>query len=435
MHGDRTRNGAVLEDISPDASVDDARMRPGTVDRDAVLHQLERLLASPPFRTSKRYPRFLRYVVEETLGGRSEGVKERVIAVAVFDRSPDFDSNIDPIVRVAAGDIRKRLAQYYVQPDHESELRIDLLSGSYVPTFFWPDRHLPTPASELEDASKRPVDAEPEPEAAPSKIQVLAPERTSRRAFVVLVVGVLLSALGITSYLKTRPQANLRAFWAPMSSDSRPSLILLADILSVSDQSEPTVTSDPSIHDWIMGANHVAYGDVAALTNLAGEFQRQGAAFRVLMASSVEFSQLREQPLVLIGGGDNFWAKRFQTGLRYTFNGGPETQALWIKDEKFPDQRRWNLKFSDRLTSFTRDFGIVTRITNTSIEQPTLMITGLGPYATAAAGEFITNPQYFREFTRLAPKDWAHKNLQIVIETEVVNGQSGPPHMVAYYVW
>src|ERR1035437_3365701 len=100
-----------------------------------VRAQLARLLGSPLFQHSKHYPSLLRYVVNETLEGRGGHLKERALGVEVFGRDPDYDSNADPVVRTSACEVRKRIAQYYHEPGHEAEIRIDLPSGSYIAEF------------------------------------------------------------------------------------------------------------------------------------------------------------------------------------------------------------------------------------------------------------------------------------------------------------
>ncbi len=104
-------------------------------ERKAVAEQLERILSSPLFKQSKRYSPFLRYVVEKTLAGEADSLKERTLGVEIFGRSPNYDSSNDPVVRVTAGEVRKRIAQYYHDSEHKGELRIELSPGSYVPEF------------------------------------------------------------------------------------------------------------------------------------------------------------------------------------------------------------------------------------------------------------------------------------------------------------
>src|SRR5580693_9508435 len=103
-----------------------------------VREQLDMLIRDHAFRSSKRSVAFLRYVVEQTLNGSSRQIKERTIGVEVFGREPTYDTNLDHIVRTAATELRKRLAIYYGDEKHRSELRMGLIPGSYIPRFAMP---------------------------------------------------------------------------------------------------------------------------------------------------------------------------------------------------------------------------------------------------------------------------------------------------------
>ena len=80
---------------------------------DDVRHQLDRLLASSGFANAGRMSRFLKFVVEKTLAGESERLKEYVIGIEVFDRDASYDPRLDSIVRVEAARLRTKLAEYY----------------------------------------------------------------------------------------------------------------------------------------------------------------------------------------------------------------------------------------------------------------------------------------------------------------------------------
>lgn len=108
---------------------------PAAERRISVRRQLDRILESSVFRGSKRCQHFLRYVVEQALEGREDVLKERTLGIEIFERPPSYDTSEDAIVRVKANEVRKRLAQYYVEAGHEHEVRIDLPPGSYVPEF------------------------------------------------------------------------------------------------------------------------------------------------------------------------------------------------------------------------------------------------------------------------------------------------------------
>ncbi len=126
----------------------DARAESGISEsRDgAIRAELNRLLDSAPFRNSKRCSEFLKYIVEQTLGGAVGTLKERSIGVELFQLPPDFDTGQHAIVRVTANEVRKRLAQHYLADGNSShQVRIDLPPGSYSADFKWEQ-----PASEVQ---------------------------------------------------------------------------------------------------------------------------------------------------------------------------------------------------------------------------------------------------------------------------------------------
>jgi len=102
-------------------------------DQKSVREELDRILKSTAFAQSRRRQRFLEYIVNETLAGRGERIKGYTIAREVFDRPEDFDSNVDPIVRMEAARLRDRLREYYEGDGCNDPLRIDLPKGSYTP--------------------------------------------------------------------------------------------------------------------------------------------------------------------------------------------------------------------------------------------------------------------------------------------------------------
>ena len=102
-------------------------------ERNQVLDHIEEIFLSSAFRNSKRNCALLRYVVERAVEGNADQLKERTIGVEAFGRPADYDTNVDHSVRSAAGEVRRRLAQYYMECGTESGVRIEILPGSYVP--------------------------------------------------------------------------------------------------------------------------------------------------------------------------------------------------------------------------------------------------------------------------------------------------------------
>ena len=100
-----------------------------------VRRQLDRLLNSPSFAGSERLSRFLRFVVEASLEGKTDRIQEYTIALEVFDRKESFDPRIDSIVRVEAIRLRRSLEDYYLGPGRSDPVRIALPKPGYVPRF------------------------------------------------------------------------------------------------------------------------------------------------------------------------------------------------------------------------------------------------------------------------------------------------------------
>src|SRR6266853_4766843 len=101
----------------------------------SVRAALDRVLHSQGFRASRRSQDFLRYVVERTLDGQADTLKERTIGTDVFGRLSGYDPSDDATVRVKAGAVRKRLGLYYATEGHADEIRIEMPAGTYVPEF------------------------------------------------------------------------------------------------------------------------------------------------------------------------------------------------------------------------------------------------------------------------------------------------------------
>ena len=106
------------------------------ISAEEVEAELQKILASPIFSKAPRHSCFLEFVVRKTLEGSAHQVKEYLIGVAVFRRPADYDPSTDPGVRVEAGRLRSRLAEYYKKLGRQDPIHISLPKGTYVPVFY-----------------------------------------------------------------------------------------------------------------------------------------------------------------------------------------------------------------------------------------------------------------------------------------------------------
>jgi hypothetical protein len=404
--------------------------RPHAASTEQIEAQLERILESDPFRHSKRHPRFLRFVVGKVLEGTGEEIKERLIGVEVFDRALDYDASSDPIVRVAAGEIRKRLAQYYLDTGRPGELRIDLHLGSYVPAIYWPQPALSAvPFDDLPPL--RNLHSDPPASA-------LTAEKGPRWTIAgrkYLLLGMLLltmAAAAGTAVLvrRSRSDRELAAFWKPIS-DSSTALFCVGDLNFIMPQSGEL--QNASLEESIQGRNHLGQMNVAAFGKLSSMLGLRGVSSSVQLADIATLSDLRAQPVIFIGSFDNRWTERVLENTRYRIVWEPNAHSAKIIDTQNP-RIAWVVDFSLPRDKIQRDYAIVARVFSPLTGQPAVVIAGVGPYGTTAASEFATNPAYFQQFVAQAPKGWRSHNVEIVLTAEVVEGRSAAPSVIAYDV-
>ena len=105
------------------------------IDRESVLSELERVLSHPVFKRAERSSALLRFLVEQTLDGHADRLKEYTLGSEALGRGEAFDPRIDPVVRAEASRLRGRLDQYYEAVGHSARVIINLAKGSYVPQF------------------------------------------------------------------------------------------------------------------------------------------------------------------------------------------------------------------------------------------------------------------------------------------------------------
>ena len=392
----------------------------------AASGQLERLLADPHFSHSKRFPSFLRFIVEHTLAGQQDLLKERTIGVEVFGKNAGYDTAIDPIVRVTAAEIRKRIALYYQQPGREDEMRLSLPLGSYVPQFHPPNGHAKIQNEVHEDA----VAVVPE--------TPLEQSASSGRSWLIVLVSVLGGILLSVVLFYARRAFNdspVPAFWAPVLNSPDPALFCVAD------QTQYTAidlrdANDPSRQIMLKdNLTAVVIDDLTPLVKFAGILQPSGKKYRVLGEGSTTLTDLRNGPDIFIGAYDNAWTLRLLKPLRFHFNNDSEMSSFSIVDSSPHPSGPWVVDRTQQLaTNIYRDYAIVARFTDNNTGRLAIVAAGIGRGGTIAAGEFLTDPVLLQQIKHIPGYD-DKKNIELVLSTQIIGGSPGTPHIEAGYAW
>jgi hypothetical protein len=428
-------------------------------EKEAVLRELESILSSPFFRTSNRSKQFLAYVVQHTLEGHHEPLKERTIGAKLFQRPAGYSTGDDPVVRVQAGEVRRRLEQYHHAALSQSPVRIELPVGSYAPEFRWVPS-APDHADQAADTSqKEPLRKEAIPAAVPQVAKLPARGRSPMGWVVPILslgLALLLVFLGLTLHRSNAQKSAVSQFWSPVLATSEPVLICLAkptvylpseQLLQRYSKSPEAFTTElqrltqPSpLHpqDKMVWGDMVEYpeygvaaGDVYAAVRLSALLGRMGKESQVRIGNQYSFADLRNSPAIVVGAFNNRWTMQMTSNLHFAF---VEEDGEPLIREQGPAGRAWHAKFGPH-GEVQEDFGIVTRLLNSKTGQFVVSTAGTLSTGTQAAGEFVSSSGYLEEALRTAASDWAKKNLQFVIQTTVTDSVPGPPQVVAIYTW
>jgi hypothetical protein len=369
----------------------------------------------------------LRRITEQTLAGDFDSLKERALGTEVFGRPVDYDTSQDPVVRTSAAEIRKKLAQYYQETGHESEIRIELPSGSYLAEFhFQPQRA----AVAISAGSKR---------------------RTHTVRKVAIAVGACIALIAAYAAMPVWRRAPLDELWGPVLKTPGTVLVCVGlqaayNLRSAQAQDEiqgiipprAGAAARPSIREEdlvLLPDRYVALDDALCLVRLTSLLERYGKPYRVRAQRSTSFADLRDTPAILIGAFDNPWTLRTADQLRFTFRKDSEQDTGMVHDSQNPESSAWKLVKYWPNWDVPVDYAIVTRMVDTTTDRPVIIAAGLTQYGTIGAGEFLSNPEYFSEAAGRLPKDWQRKNLQIVLSVPVVNRISGRPRVLATHTW
>lgn len=376
-----------------------------------VRTALNQVLQSQGFRSSRRSQEFLRYVVERTLEGQADALKERSIGIAVFGRPSSYDPSDDATVRVKAGEVRKRLGLYYASEGRLDQVRIDLPHGAYVPEFH---RVEVTAAVEM----KHPEPAE-------------AGGGWPRWAMPLGIAVMLAIAAGV-AWLATRPESTVvDQFWAPVLHGSAPVLLSTAYVPVYGVDPKMAPERPTKLEDFVLLTDQfVGGGDMLAVTRIAGMLNRMHRPFRVKIGSDVSFQDLRAAPAVLIGYSYTRW-RDISKELRFFIDA--ESRPRMVTDNGKPTQ--WSLPNlpADRRTS--EDYAIVTRVFHPDTQAMLVEVAGITQYGTEAGADMISNPELLAEALRDAPQGWQNKNLQLVLHVKVIGGAPASPKAVKTYFW
>ena len=426
-------------------------------DRDAILRELEAVLASPHFCNSKRYPTLLQYIVENTLAGKLDSLKERTLGVEVFDRSPMYDTNTDTVVRYTAGEVRKRLLLYYSEHSSISGIRISLPAGSYVAEFLHghdghgeiPDdadvraahlheheaEHFPHPGAEV-DESGLGVPAATAGETAragagehAAEHVASAPQKAIWWIAAAVVLLVALAAGFLWKYRASSAQTAVEAFWAPVIHDQHSVILCTGSSAFAPNNYSGVITADKTIE-----YPFVSMQTASAISQISSTLEHSGTSTELLPSATTSLPDLREHSVILLGGYNNDWTLRLLRPLRFHFDSVTGAGTEGIVDQT-QAQAHWDRDTSQPYSS-ADDYALVARFRDaTTIDGWVVVLAGVGRNGTEAAAQFVASPHYMELLKERVGSGFANRNLEAVLKVSVIEGKTGAPSVLAVYSW
>jgi hypothetical protein len=412
----------------------------------AIRQHLKEIIEGPAFKGSHRSAQFLAYIVEQSVAGNFDQLKERLIGVELFGRDPSYDTGEDAIVRVTASDVRKRLLQHYGRNGVTSEFRFTLPLGSYIPEITQEGLREATPRNvasahprteappvETTGARADPLPAQEHADLAADPA-VAAPDALrhtwlEKRAW--LVVALVLVALnlglwwGFHSLTSSSQVKVARAIlpWSALFNSSRithlitsdPNIVVIQEIagteLSVSDYANHKFIPEPNqlTADQIRFCQTVLWGDDSAAAvdppitaSIAALAQAHERTIDVRAARNIQLADLKTDDNFIFLGSPRSdpWSALFSDQLDFRFAFDETTKQEIIRNvhprprelpEYVPTANGW---------ATGQSFAIIAFVQNLDQSGQVLLLAGANGEGTEAAGKLATTPPRFSEALR-----------------------------------
>jgi DNA-binding winged helix-turn-helix (wHTH) protein len=322
--------------------------------------------------------------------------------------------------------------RYNLDLDREKDSQIAVIDDS-------PGQPAPWAQSSEEEQAPHPVLVVEGPSRTPPQNPVSSVPPPNRH-FWSIVAGtslvVLLGCLMAMYAWKMTHRSAFDFFWGPVLSENGPVLICIADqnqygAVALRDSADPT--RQILLKDNLTA---VVIDDLNAVIQITGLLKSSEKPYSLKGEGATNLTDLRNGPTVFVGAFDNAWTLRLTNPLRYRFSNNPEMTQFRIVDNQSPSQTNWVINRLEQMaTNNYRDYAIVARFTDTNTGKLALVIAGVGRGGTIAAGELVTNPTYLAQLSSAARAAGNKKNMEIVLSTQIIDGQPGSPKIEATYFW
>lgn len=408
------------------------------------LAQIEKLVASHTLHGSESLCKLLRYLASHSLEHPSSSPKEYQIATEVFGRQPDFDPHVDSTVRVQAGRLRTKLAEYYSSEGAEDPILVEIPKGTYALTFHAREANGARSSGTNGTASASEASAGSRPRSAQSPRWFAA----------VIVVAVLLSAVVAVSTdrllgrktaearLTTAPDAPVafRVFWKGFLTGPEEPWVIFSNAAFVG---RPDIgmryynrakDSNALILDHYTGV-----GEVLAVHALDGVFSRLGQSLRVKRGSLFSLDDAKNNDLIFIGSpSENLTLLEIPSTKEFVFRQvktGARAGNMEIVNEHPESGEPKEYLATPSTEPLTEDYSVIALVKGLNPSRSELILAGTTTIGTQAAVEYVCQQNSLEELLlRLSVSNSGDlKPFEAVIRVKVARGVPVGTQLVAVH--
>jgi hypothetical protein len=418
-----------------------------------IRHAMDRLLGNKRFANAPMKRRFLQLICKAYLDGRADELNEYMIGCEVFGRNNSYNPALDPIVRVGAHELRKKLESYYKNEGKNDDIMLDVPVGSYIPVFS--RRTRPT---EMADPPKADL---PESKADLPELTSLADSNKLRPAiyrigavFLILIVVILVyfnwELRQQIKEAKTEKAAEVYSgVWGGLFKEAGPALLVLSNppVYRFGNPADPStrpytdLTAEESkvmeamlmrerlvIRNWspprlmLSYDEHTSIGETIGLFHIASLFNKMGKNVKLKQSRTVNAEDLKNHDTILLGSGwVNEWLESVPVRKCFTSGAG----AVIINDNLPPGRKqKYDAKYDEETGRLIEDYAVITVKPGISDRKTVIVLAGMHSAGTQGAAEYITDEQYLADLNQrlLQLNDTFPRYFQVLLKVSVDNG-------------
>ncbi len=427
-----------------------------SISPEEIRRAVERILNSRHFSQAPKKRKFVQLICDYHLAGRANEINEHLIGLEVYERPDRYSPAEDPVVRVAAHDVRKRLEQYYLHEGRNDEIRLEIPVGSYEPVFrlasdlpFEIETHSPDARPRLAVRDQSPQLAQIETGSG-RRWLVWAPVFMAVVALIFLVVSVWRrnQAPGLTA-----EQEVYEPVWGPFFKSQDPTIQVLSNppVFVVVNKADPDILRKNSIELskesakevaellnnagsnepkylaplrlYLSPASHTGIGEAIGAHLITSLFRSRGLEIALKQSRNLTGEDLKDRNLIMLGGRwSNAWAGKLPVKEDFYF-----TPLVSIANTapQPGEELEYQTKFDERTGQIVEDYALITVKPSAQSKNVIMALEGLRGVGTGAAAELITNKIHLAEINKrlrlLAGPNGLPHYYQILLKAEVEN--------------